>query len=228
MHWSPFSECGVYKKLQSNRGIEMARKRNVIGEGFGKDILSRSGDLRKRAASHGDVFSGELADEALDAVGARAMMMNGEIIVNSNFDLSNAEDQALYAHELYHQSRSGGAAGDKIRDAEEIAARAIESMVFHQAGGGRSDALPTNIEDLFQQAESPATPSATEGETTNTVSESKENGEPSAILGYEALRKQGMTHGEIVYMLAQMMIDQNDQSQDFSRQRGGGQRGFSQ
>ena len=117
-------------------GKSMARKRNVIGESFGKSILDRSDVLQKQAASHGDVFSGGLADQALDAIGARAMTMNGEIIVNSNFDLSDAGDQAEYAHELYHQARSGGAAGDKIRDAEEIAARAIESMVFHEAGGG--------------------------------------------------------------------------------------------
>ena len=206
----------------------MARKRKIIGEGFGKNILDRSGVLRKDVASHGNVFSGELADQALDAVGARAMTMDGEIIVNSNFDLSNPTDQAEYAHELYHQARSGGAAGDKIRDAEEIAARAIESMVFHQAGGGRSDALPTNIEDLFQQAENPAKPSATEGETSGTVSAAFENGDPSAILGYQALREQGMTHGEVVYMLTQMLVDQHDQSQDFTRQRGGTQRGFSQ
>ena len=101
-------------------------------------------------------------------------------------------------------------------------------MVFHQAGGGRSDALPTNIEDLFQQAENPATPSATEGETNGTVTAAFESGGPSAILGYQALREQGMTHGEVVYMLTQMMLDQHDQSQDFTRQRGGTQRGFSQ
>ena len=113
----------------------MARKKRIIGENFGQDILSRGAELKKEAASHGDVFSGELADQALGAVGARAMTMDGEIIVNSNFDLSDAEDQSLYAHELYHKARSGGAAGDQIRDAEEIAARAIESMVFHRAGG---------------------------------------------------------------------------------------------
>ena len=61
----------------------MARKRKIIGEGFGKNILDRGGVLRKDVASHGNVFSGELADQALDAVGARAMTMDGEIIVNS-------------------------------------------------------------------------------------------------------------------------------------------------
>ena len=126
----------------------------------------------------------DLLIKALDAIGARAMTMDGEIIVNSHFDLSDATDQAEYAHELYHQARSGGAAGDKIRDAEEIAARAIESMVFHEAGGGRSDALPTNIEDLFQQAENPSTPSATDGETSGTVKSAFENGDASATLGY--------------------------------------------
>ncbi len=207
----------------------MARKRNVIGESFGQDMLSRGQDLRKRAESHGEVFTGELADQALNAVGARAMTMDGEIIVNSNFDLSSSEDQALYAHELYHQSRSGGAAGDQIRDAEEIAARAIESMVFHQAGGGKSDALPTNIEDLFQEAEAPAMPSgATDGETNTTPKEVHASSDPSAISGYAALRNQGMTHAEVIYMLTQMLVDQHDQGQDANRQRGGTQRGFSQ
>ena len=207
----------------------MRRKKSIIGEDFVPQVQKKSKDLNATAASHGDVFQGGLADQALNAVGARAMTMNGEIIVNSDFDLSSAEDQALYAHELYHQSRSGGAAGDKIRDAEEIAARAIESMVFHQAGGGRSDALPTNIEDLFQEAEVPASPSgAADGEPKSTPSEARKSSEPSAVSGYAALRKQGMTHGEVIYMLTQMMLDKQDQSKEFTRQRGGTHRGFSQ
>ena len=206
----------------------MARKKRVIGENFGDDILSRASDLRKTKASHGDVFSGELADEALGAVGARAMTMDGEIIVNSNFDLSNAEDQSLYAHELYHQARSGGAAGNKIRDAEEIAARSIEAMVFHRAGGGRSDALPTNIEDLFQEAETPAAPAqAADIESTTDPVKAKQDGGPSAVAGYAALRKQGMTHQEVIYMMTQMLLKEHDEHDEFQRQRGGKGRGFS-
>ena len=173
----------------------MARKRKIIGEGFGR-YSRRSGVLRKDVASHGNVFSGELADQAPDAVGARAMTMDGEIIVNSDEEQPFDKRNMLTA---CHQARSGGAAGDKIRDAEKCA-RAIESMVFHQAGGGRSDALPTNIEDLFQQAENPAKPSATEGESSGTVKAAFENGDPSNP-GYQALREQGMTLGEVVYML---------------------------
>ena len=36
-----------------------------------------------------------------------------------------------------------------------------------------------------------------------------------------------MTHGEVVYMLTQMLIEQHDQSQDFNRQRGGTQKDLS-
>ena len=207
----------------------MARKKRVIGENFGQDIMDRGAALKKEAASHGDVFSGELADQALDAVGARAMTMDGEIIVNSNFDLSDPEDQSLYAHEMYHNARSGGAAGDKIRDAEEIAARAIESMVFHRAGGGRSDALPTNIEDLFQEAETPASPEQSgDRETATDPEKAKADGNPSAVAGYAALRQQGMTHDEVIYMLAQMLLKEHDEQQENQRQRGGRHRGFSQ
>ena len=206
----------------------MARKRRIIGENFGQDMLDRASDLKKTRASHGDVFSGELADEALGAIGARAMTMDGEIIVNSNFNLSDAEDQSLYAHELYHQARSGGAAGNKIRDAEEIAARAVESMVFHRAGGGRSDALPTNIEDLFQEAETPAAPAQSgDREPTTSPHKSKQDGTPSAVAGYAALRKQGMTHQEVIYMMTQMLLKEHDEHEEFQRQRGGKNRGFS-
>ena len=206
----------------------MARKKRILGETFGQEIMKRGSDLQQKQASHGDVFSGELADQALGAIGARAMTMDGEIIVNSNFDLSNAEDQSLYAHELYHQARSGGAAGNAIRDAEEIAARTIEAMVFHRAGGGRSDALPTNIEDLFQEAETPAAPAqAGDREPTTDPVKAKKEGTPSAVTGYAALRRQGMTHQEVIYMMTQMLLKEHDEHDEHQRQRGGKGRGFS-
>ena len=115
----------------------MGRKRSAVGEQLSEQISSRSGGLlRKEETGHGSVFRGALADRALNAVGARAMTVDGEVIVSETFDLVSAENQALFAHEKFHQKHSGGAAGQTIRDAEEIAARSVESMVFHQASGG--------------------------------------------------------------------------------------------
>ena len=81
----------------------------------------------------GEVYTGRLASRALRAVGARAMTVNRSIIVDTTFDTSRIEDRALYAHEKVHLEHSGGEAGHQVRDAEEIAARAAEAMVFHRS-----------------------------------------------------------------------------------------------
>ena len=153
----------------------MARKRKIIGEGFGKNIFDRSGVLRKDVASHGNVFSGELADQALDAVGARAMTMDGELS-------STYSDLAIQPIKLSMLTNSitrlvQVSAGDKIH-AEEIAARAIESMVFHQAVEVKR--CSTHQYESFPAAENPAKPSATEGENERNCNAAFENGDPSA------------------------------------------------
>ncbi len=207
----------------------MKRKKRIIGEDFVPQVQKKTPDLRSTTASHGDVFQGGLADEALNAVGARAMTMDGEIIVNSNFDLSSAEDQALYAHELYHKKHSGGVAGSTVRDAEEIAARAIEAMVFHKATGGRADALPTNADDLFAQAENIIPPS--EGQAQNkgdTKRGSSFQKAPTAIDGYKALLQQGKPHAEIVQMLVDILMDNYDTKHQDEVSRGGASKGFGQ
>ena len=207
----------------------MKRKKHVIGEDFVPQIQKKSADLKSATAPLGEVFQGGLADEALNAVGARAMTMDGEIIVNSNFDLSSAEDQALYAHELYHKKHSGGQAGSTIRDAEEIAARAVESMVFHKATGGRADALPTSADDLFAAAEDIAPPS--EGEAKNKGDIKRGDSfqkAANALDGYKALIKQGKPHAEIVQMLVDALMENYENKHQDEINRGGGFKGFGQ
>ena len=222
----------------------MRRKKSVVGERTSRNPLigeptintpkALLGDMKISEASHGQIVSGKGPDLFLESIGARAATLydpvSGEshILMRDNFDLSNAEDQAEYGHELVHVAKSGGIAGATINDAEEKLAQSVESMIFHQAGGGKSDALPTNIGDLFEGADNPGKPSTTDGETNGTVATAFENGGASAILGYQALREEGMSHAEIVYMLTKMLVEHNDQSQDLSRQRGGTQKGFSQ
>ena len=49
----------------------MRRKRNVLGESTSKRISNRS--LKSKRIGHGEVYSGDLANEALGALGARAI-----------------------------------------------------------------------------------------------------------------------------------------------------------
>ena len=207
----------------------MGRKKRVIGEDFIPQVQKKTPDLRSATAPLGQVFQGGLADEALNAVGARAMTRDGEIIVNSNFNLNSAEGQAEYAHELYHQKHSGGKAGTTIRDAEEIAARAVEAMVFHKATGGRADALPTNADDLFSKAENVAPPS--EGQASNKGDTKRGDSfqkAPTALEGYKALLKQGKPHAEIVQMLVDILMDNHNAKHQDEVNRGGAFKGFGQ
>lgn len=206
----------------------MRRKKSIIGEDFVPQVQKKSKDLSATAASHGDVFQGGLADQALNAVGARAMTMDGEIIVNSNFDLSSADDQALYAHELYHKKHSGGQAGSTVRDAEEIAARSVESMVFNSATGGRADALPGNIDDLFSAAEDVSPPSESEAKNKGATMQGSKSTHPSAAEGYNALRRQGKTHDEVVKMLVDTLLENHEQKRQDEINRGGAFKGLGQ
>ena len=179
------------------------RKRKSIGEDTSKRIGAR-GDLRSEEMPHGEVYRGALADRALGAVGARAMTIDGEIIVNSHFSSNRPEDQALYAHELYHQEHSGGEAGDSLVDAEEISARAIEAMVYHRAKTGAADPIPQKPSELLRDAKTPQTPE----ENTTESDSSLLRAEPSSGGGYKNLLAKGMSHEEIVQMLALKVMDE--------------------
>ena len=211
----------------------MGRKRSAVGEQLSEQISSRSGGLlRKEETGHGSVFRGALADRALNAVGARAMTVDGEVIVSETFDLVSAENQALFAHEKFHQKHSGGAAGQTIRDAEEIAARSVEAMVFHQASGGHGDALPSKLDELFEQVESGGAPTANPTSTgpssavTTQNAPRAEQANVSAKRGYAALRQQGFSHPEIVHLLKQMLIEEEEKQQLDGISRSGQYRGF--
>lgn len=98
---------------------------------------SQGGLYRREIQGGGSVYTGPAATAALRTLGARAFTMDREIFVAEDFDESNPEDQALYAHERHHQLNSGGAgAAESYHDAEEKASRAIERMVLHRSATG--------------------------------------------------------------------------------------------
>ena len=106
--------------------------RSRLGRGQNSKISGRA-DLRSERIGNHEVFKGSLVDRGLNAVNAEAGTLDGEILVKGNFDATSPEGQGLLTHEPYHKEQSGGVAGHSIRDAEEMAARALEAMVFHEA-----------------------------------------------------------------------------------------------
>lgn len=162
----------------------------------------------------GEVFSGRLASRALRAVGARAMTVSRSIIVDTTFDTSKVEDRALYAHEKVHLEHSGGEAGHQVRDAEEIAARAAEAMVFHRSaksGGGHT------VGGSPSHASASSAPQA----DSESVDDGHAKGQrdPSPEDGYRALVAQGYSHQDIVDLLARKVSAAMQESGQAGRDR---------
>jgi hypothetical protein len=162
----------------------------------------RSRDLhRKRMADGGEVISGSLAADALRAVGARAMTMDRTIFVDEDFNPDDAEDQALYAHELHHQQNSGAEREHGGgHDAEEHAARSIERMVLHRRAAGED--FGSVMRDVRQgRVSEPAA-----GGAKKAGSEAGKDAD-DPMRAYHAMRRKGMSHDDIVEMLARHVVD---------------------
>lgn len=199
----------------------MKRKRKSLGESMADQLESRN--LRNRRVGHQEVFTGELADEALGALGARAMTVENEIIVNSHFNPNQAEDQALLAHEMLHQEFSGGVAGSSMRDAEEISARAVESMVFHRSKNGDSNPIPRKASELLQESKDQK--EKTEAADQKSGANPEEN-KPSAEKGVQVLKERGYSHELIVQHLMYKIVDELERKSSENMERGGHIKGF--
>ena len=198
----------------------MRRKRKALGESMADQIGSRN--LRNRRVGHQEVFTGDLADDALNALGARAMTVEDEIIVNNQFNPNQADDQALLAHEMLHQEFSGGVAGSSMHDAEEVAARAVESMVFHRAKNGDSNPIPRKASELLREKDN-------QEEKANSSANAAENPKserPSAEQGFQVLKDRGFSHEMIVQHLMYKVVDELERKHMESIDRGGNIKGF--
>ena len=81
---------------------------NTPGERTIDRLAARNELYRVNVPNGGEAISGPLAGRALQALGGEAMTVDKTIIVNENFDTSNPEDLALYAHEQYHVEQGTG------------------------------------------------------------------------------------------------------------------------
>jgi hypothetical protein len=188
-------------------------------------LASRSEGIRRQAvqADGGEVYTGALASRALRAVGARAMTLEGEIVVDEGFDTSKAEDQALYAHERFHQAESGGEGAVLQRDAEEVAARAIERMVLHRSQKGDSfDSIMRDVNTTGSAMREAATGATGPGPSSKNGSMRQQQGEgptDEAKTAYLALLAEGKTHEMIVKDLARYVLLAMDKSHHYNMMR---------
>lgn len=197
----------------------------------GKPSLSQrlsgraAGLARKSMPDGGEVYSGALASKALKSVGARAMTMDGSIFVNEGFG-SSAEDKALYAHETVHKQGSGGAdKGDHNHghDPEEVAARAVERMVLHKSRAGEDfgetlakirDNMPRNNQEAEKQIKH-AMRADSDGDERD-----------QSMMGYWAMRSQGLKHHDITRMLGEATVQQMSDIENSQNERTSDQNTF--
>ncbi len=192
--------------------------------------LDRSQLQRQSMPDGGEVFRGPVASRALKAVGARAMTLDRSIIVSDDFNMSRPEDQALYAHERVHAMHGDGKGGgghDNFRDAEEIAARAAESMVFHRSAdggyeaGNEPGAGPGQYDPHKGQHQGAGVTPHPQGTDSKVQTPDK----PDAQRGYRALLDKDWTHLDIVEELARQVLGALDTKQQGHFERHADKRG---
>jgi hypothetical protein len=185
----------------------MADDKSTPGQSVVSRLAARSSraPLSRRAMpGGGEVWEGPLATRALKALGARAMTVDNQIVVGDDFDPSSPESQALYAHERYHQQVSGGAGSHHGHDAEEQAARAVESMVLHRAAsGGTESGSALSGDDIRDLPTAPG--------TSGEPGEGEAERDPDPAAGYQTLLAQGFTHQDIVEKLASAAMEAGEQ-----------------
>ncbi len=177
-------------------------ERKAPGERLSARLASRRSEELHRSTGPdgGEVYSGGLATRALRAIGARAMTMDNTMFVADDFDAADPQDQAIYAHEQVHMEGSGGSDTHVERDAEEVAARAIERMVLHRASAGED--FGSIMRDITSQGiqraadASPEPPGEEDGGNT-----------AEAAAAYQALLDQGKSHAQIVRDLSRFVIN---------------------
>lgn len=193
--------------------------------------LDRRQLSRQAMPGGGSVYKGPLATRALRAVGARAMTVDRSIIVREDFDPSNPEDQALYAHEAYHAEHGdgqGGGGGTNYRDAEEIAARGVERMVFHRAMSGGYEAgyqpgAGPGVHAPYSASDHGGRGVGTHEGDPTTPNESRTG--PNPQRGYDALRRNDLTHVEVVELLARKVLGNLDEQHEVLLDRHGDKKG---
>jgi hypothetical protein len=178
----------------------------------------------------GEVYRGEIATRALDSLGARAMTLDSTIVVGDDFDPSNVEDQALFAHEMYHVEHGdghGGGGGDNFADAEETAARAAEAMVLHRSAAGGAEAGYTQGGGGGHGHPHSGNHGGRVGagsENANQIPDGEDD--PDSSRGYGSLVGQGMSHDDVVDHLARKVLTTFDERDEVKRIRRGDNKGF--
>ena len=197
-------------------------KRSSAGSSVVSRLAERNqgGLYRRQLPGGGEVYTGPTASRALRSLGARAFTMDKTIFVAEDFDASNPEDQALYAHERHHQLNSGGdGAAKSYYDAEELAARAIERMVLHRASTGEDFGAilrDVNMNAFWREGDVPIQRSA---DIESGISEGSQ--EDAAAAAYRALRQKGVTHRGVVRLLTDEIIEHLQEQEEQSSMQGG-------
>ena len=110
-----------------------------------------------------------------------------------------------------------------MRDAEEIAARSVESMVFHRSKNGDSNPIPRKASELLKDSKEGSTGSAENAKSSETESKT---GEPKAEKGYQVLKGRGFTHEMIVQHLMFKVMDELERKSTENYDRSGHIKGF--
>ncbi|MCP4808891.1 MAG: DUF4157 domain-containing protein [Proteobacteria bacterium] len=193
------------------------------GESTVDRLFEREDQLKRVSVPNGgEAYTGPEATRALRAMNADAMTVDGSIIVSEGFDASKPGDAALYAHEQYHVDHGRpGSLTHEIHDAEEVAARAVESMVFHRMAGGAESGYQPGAGGGSAGGKTPdhggrGTSEYNQGSDTkpDTI-----DTDPDSARGYQALKGQGFSHTDVVDRLGREVMSAIDENKELGLAR---------
>lgn len=183
---------------------------SIPGEDTVDRLMARRDLTRISIPGGGEAYTGPGATRALKAMNANAMTVDRSIIVPEDFDSSNPEHMALYAHEQYHVTEGTGEGGaHHIHDAEEVAARSVQRMVLHRMTGGTEGGYqPGSGSGSAQPGQTPDQGGRGTAEFNPGTLENNDNNERDAdsSRGYKRLLAQGMSHLDVADKLARDCI----------------------
>ena len=182
----------------------------------GQRVGSRGTGLASRTIAGQTAYAGGVGDEMLAQTGARAAVFENDIIVHSQFNAGNLDDQSLFMHELSHRDLGWGEEGSQAMEMATMVLQKMEGFDFSlERGVGMVQNMKGAAGDQFS------------GEAiVKMVAGDKRTAEDVAdpMTAYFGQLAQGLSHEEVVNQIGKWAHNQM-QTQEEDRQFRSGEGG---
>lgn len=185
--------------------------KNDEDQSVGQRVGSR--DLGRRTIAGQTVYSGAVADDLLNATGARAAVHEGEVLVSSDFNPMNQEHQSLLMHEWAHRDLEWGE-----NEAQEVE---VATMVLQKIEGLDWD-LQRGSDMIRNMKGTPGSQASAEQIVRMAAGEARpREDDANGMTGYFGMATKGLSHKEITEQLGEWAMKQMQKGEEDNALRTG-------